>query len=140
MIDCLRTRVRKQSIIALYFEFENELKYYNLEVSVTEEASRQTGKRLFSWTVLEIPSVDGEGVGCPDNFVCFLSSTYFTEGRTNLHREAIGPDTLPNPLPLWIRPWFSSFLPLRNHRYSHYGTPSSDKRCVTLQVHSLQQI
>ena len=26
MIGCLRTRVRKQPIIALYFEFENELK------------------------------------------------------------------------------------------------------------------
>ena len=31
MIGCLRTRFRKQPIIALYFEFENELKFYNLE-------------------------------------------------------------------------------------------------------------
>ena len=31
MIGCLRTCVRKQPIIALYFEFENELKFYNLE-------------------------------------------------------------------------------------------------------------
>ena len=31
MIGCLRTRVRKQPIIALYFEFETELKFYNLE-------------------------------------------------------------------------------------------------------------
>ena len=31
MIGCLRTHVRKQPIIALYFEFENELKFYNLE-------------------------------------------------------------------------------------------------------------
>ena len=31
MIGCLRTRVRKQSIIALYFEFKPELKFYNLE-------------------------------------------------------------------------------------------------------------
>ena len=31
MIGCLRTRVRKQPIIALYFESENELKLYNLE-------------------------------------------------------------------------------------------------------------
>ena len=30
MIGCLRTRIRKQPIIALYFEFENELKFYNL--------------------------------------------------------------------------------------------------------------
>ena len=31
MIGCLRTRVHKQPIIALYFESENELKFYNLE-------------------------------------------------------------------------------------------------------------
>ena len=31
MISCFRTRVRKQPIIALYLEFENELKLYNLE-------------------------------------------------------------------------------------------------------------
>ena len=31
MIGCLRTRVRKQPIIALYFEFESEIKFYNLE-------------------------------------------------------------------------------------------------------------
>ena len=31
MIGCLRTRVRKQPIIAFYFESENELKFYNLE-------------------------------------------------------------------------------------------------------------
>ena len=31
MIGCLRTRVRKKPIIALYFESENELKCYNLE-------------------------------------------------------------------------------------------------------------
>ena len=31
MIGCLRTRVRNQPIIALYFELENELKLYNLE-------------------------------------------------------------------------------------------------------------
>ena len=31
MIGCLRTSVRKQPIIALYFEFETELKFYNLE-------------------------------------------------------------------------------------------------------------
>ena len=31
MIGCLRTRVRKQPIIALYFEPENELKFYNLD-------------------------------------------------------------------------------------------------------------
>ena len=31
MIGCLRTRVRKQPIIALYIESENLLKFYNLE-------------------------------------------------------------------------------------------------------------
>ena len=31
MSGCLRTRVRKQPIIELYFESENVLKFYNLE-------------------------------------------------------------------------------------------------------------
>ena len=31
MIGCLRTRVRKQPIIALYFASETVLKFYNLE-------------------------------------------------------------------------------------------------------------
>ena len=31
MIGCLRTRVRKQPIIVLYFEVETVLKFYNLE-------------------------------------------------------------------------------------------------------------
>ena len=31
MIGCLLTGVRKQPIIALYFESENELQFYNLE-------------------------------------------------------------------------------------------------------------
>ena len=30
MIGCLRTRVRKQPIIVLYFKFETVLKFYNL--------------------------------------------------------------------------------------------------------------
>ena len=33
MIGCMRTRVRKQPIIALYFESETVLKLYNLEAS-----------------------------------------------------------------------------------------------------------
>ena len=31
MIGCSQTRVCKQPIIALYFEFENELNFYNIE-------------------------------------------------------------------------------------------------------------
>ena len=31
MTGCLRTCVRKQPVIALYFESENELKFYNLD-------------------------------------------------------------------------------------------------------------
>ena len=34
MIGCLRTRV-KQTIIALYFESENELKFYSLEACLS---------------------------------------------------------------------------------------------------------
>ena len=44
MIGCLRTRVRKQPIIALYFESENELKLYNLE-------ARSMLKAMFSFKI-----------------------------------------------------------------------------------------
>ena len=37
MIGCLRTRVRKQLIIALYFESELVLKFYNLEARLLIE-------------------------------------------------------------------------------------------------------
>ena len=40
MIGCLRTRVSKQPIIALYFEFENKLKLYNLEASTKRCANK----------------------------------------------------------------------------------------------------
>ena len=36
MIGCLRTHVRKQPIIALYFEFETVLKFYNLETRLMQ--------------------------------------------------------------------------------------------------------
>ena len=36
MIGCLRTRVRKQPIIALYFESEPVLKFYNLEARLNK--------------------------------------------------------------------------------------------------------
>ena len=39
MIGWLRTHVRKQPIIVLYFEFENELKFYNLEARIYERQS-----------------------------------------------------------------------------------------------------
>ena len=48
MIGCLQTRVRKQPIIALYFEFENELKFYNFEarrkVFIIKRQSKEEGK------------------------------------------------------------------------------------------------
>ena len=37
MIGCLRTRVRKQPIIGLYFEFENELKFITSRPDVHAE-------------------------------------------------------------------------------------------------------
>ena len=41
MIGCLRTCVRKQPIIALYFESENELKFYNLQASLFTGVTEQ---------------------------------------------------------------------------------------------------
>ena len=37
MIGCLQTRVRKQPVFALYFEFENELNFYNLKAGARHE-------------------------------------------------------------------------------------------------------
>ena len=37
MIGCLRTRVRKQPIIALYFESETVFKFYNLEARLKDQ-------------------------------------------------------------------------------------------------------
>ena len=51
MIGCLRTRVRKQPIVALYFESELVLKFYNLEaryqvnIEVYEDKMGQSGDR-----------------------------------------------------------------------------------------------
>ena len=50
MIGCLRTCVRKQPIIALYFEFENELKFYNLEAWESSKAI-WVGECSALWTV-----------------------------------------------------------------------------------------
>ena len=42
MIGCLRTHVPKQPSIALYFEFENELKLYNLEAKLSTKKPLST--------------------------------------------------------------------------------------------------
>ena len=65
MIGCLRTRVRKQPIIMLYFESENVLKLYNLEAwlrfllgleNVPEETSASRGSS-YIWPLFFNPSV-----------------------------------------------------------------------------------
>ena len=40
MIGWLRTRVRKQQIIALYFEFETVLEFYNLKARPQEYSAK----------------------------------------------------------------------------------------------------
>ena len=45
MIGCLRTRVRKQQIIVLYFEFENKLKFYNHRAWTGHNHRPQTNPR-----------------------------------------------------------------------------------------------
>ena len=51
MIGCLGTRVRKQPIIAHYFESENELKLYNLGAWIRPDRSQSTDstKRMRSY-------------------------------------------------------------------------------------------
>ena len=53
MIGCLWTLVRKQPIIALYFEFETVLKFHNLEASATEHMIWLRNKKInFYYTLL----------------------------------------------------------------------------------------
>ena len=40
MIGCLRTHVRKQPIIVLYFEFETVLKFYNLRARFCDDLAQ----------------------------------------------------------------------------------------------------
>ena len=67
MIGCLRTRVRKQPIIALYFVSENELKLYNLEAwyqNVTDfipiflTCERNTHVVKFHMAIIRISHID----------------------------------------------------------------------------------
>ena len=48
MIGCLWTRVRKQPIIALYFESETVLKFYNLEARSLVKSAYQKINFLIS--------------------------------------------------------------------------------------------
>ena len=52
MIGCLGTRVRKEPIIVLYFELENELELYNLGA----RAANTVGEIPSLWTILRKPS------------------------------------------------------------------------------------
>ena len=49
MIGRLWRRVRKKPIVALYFEFENELKFYNLEANLLKNCY------IFSVLALKAP-------------------------------------------------------------------------------------
>ena len=44
MIGCLRTRVRKEPIVGLYFESENELQFYNLESRTKHKTHTHNGR------------------------------------------------------------------------------------------------
>ena len=89
MIGCLRRRVRKQPIIGLYFEFENELKFYKLEARYSRNSTlkgivkvrctKENGKLLFLPNKL-FPStkavhiVSFKMLGCP----CFAVASEVT--------------------------------------------------------------
>ena len=68
MIGCLQTRVRKQTIIALYFESETVLKFYNLEgrswqmgdQELTDEGSRVDRWGTKSWQMKDQELTDGD--------------------------------------------------------------------------------
>ena len=56
MIGCLRTRVRKQPIITINFEFEAVPKFYNLEAwgLFTPSASPQRLARILKTRILQV--------------------------------------------------------------------------------------
>ena len=56
MIGCLRTRVHNQPIIALYFESENVLKFYNFEACLLPGATYRF-MYIFDYAVLTISFV-----------------------------------------------------------------------------------
>ena len=47
MMGCLRTPVRKQPIIALYFESENEVQFYNLKAGLQAHMGLTPTKPVF---------------------------------------------------------------------------------------------
>ena len=49
MIGCLWTRVHKQPIIALYFEFEIVHKLYILEARRTKRQDKDIDRRIYVW-------------------------------------------------------------------------------------------
>ena len=57
MIGCLRTRVRNQPIIALYFESENVLKLYNLEAWTCNWSGVSKPIKLPPYGKMNIPCV-----------------------------------------------------------------------------------
>ena len=64
MIGCLRTRVRKQPIIPLYFESENEIKFYNLRAwfTFTLQANEMIGniRNAFNELINDLDWMDEE--------------------------------------------------------------------------------
>ena len=48
MIGCLRTLVRNQPIIALYFESENEFKFHSLEVRMFHQEKLEIVQRFIT--------------------------------------------------------------------------------------------
>ena len=60
MIGCLRTHVRKQPIITLYFESETVLKFYNLEARIY--LSRRAWLNVTSLNTRLFATVLGQGI------------------------------------------------------------------------------
>ena len=53
MRGCLLTRVRKQQIITLYFEFETVLKFYNLEAMTFDSIDKLCAKYEHPWSKIK---------------------------------------------------------------------------------------
>ena len=57
MIGCLRTRFCKQPIIAIYFESENEIKFYNLEAWIILQVETEKEAKKLKTMVSKVSTV-----------------------------------------------------------------------------------
>ena len=87
MIGCLRTLVCKQPIIALYFESENELKFYNLETRKCYNLRLQTEPQHHDQETRNTDSHKSIKVKLPALFLSMMIAELERASRTKLENN-----------------------------------------------------